>query len=476
MMRILVVCNSRHHSRSTLELAERLAAASEKIEVVAVCEPGEVAYFENHADPRITRVLSFSAKDGAARPQDAQATPIRKSSLSVTRFERVYRLAARLHGNSRSTFVRRAVGLVRNSSLGCYLQATNALRHYRRELEQAGRVMDSVSPDIVMAFGDRHIDFEAALLAAAKRRGIRIVLPYSTYSGSAGLLKIRRLQGGFRIWSPFSLYRIHARLILGNQVMDGCYWQPPAILMAIRKLGLLSENPWCMGNGPADIVCVDNESTLARYVAEGVPRHKLRIVGDTAYDALHAQFTMRDRLRAKMIEDEEILSDRKVVVVALPQFAEQGVMDWKDHWREIDHLLAEICRCGHSVIVSLHPRVNPDDYRSLAEKYPVRIAVRQLRDILPVADVFVAVNSSTVFWAVLCGIPVVVLDYFGLDSSLFGHLESIAYVRDRAAVRHTVGAAVSAPTPDFSRDWERLSRERVFDGNVLRRYRQLITE
>ncbi len=473
-MRIMVVCNSRHHSRSTLALAEQLAIMGLQGEVIALCEPSEMGYYESFINPMTTRIVPFAEGGVEARP-DVPAMAQRQAEPS-TRFERAYSSIARLRSRSRSAVVKKLIDIVRESSPGCLIQEKRALRHYRSQIALAERLMAKTMPTVILAFGDRHIDFEVAVLAAARRRGIRVVLPYSTYSGSAGLLKLRKLQGELGIWSPFSLYRLNAKRVLRSQVMEGYFWQRPSVLMALRKLGLLSRNPWCIGNGPSDIVCVDNDSTFARYAAEGVPQHKIKIVGDTAYDALFAQFTARYQVRAQMAEEGHIRVDWPVIVIALPQFAEQGVMGWEEHWREIEYLLGEICCCGPNVVVSLHPRVNQDDYRYLEEKYPLHIATQPLKDILPVADVFVAVNSSTVFWAVLCGIPVVVLDYFGLDSSLFNHLTSISYVRDRRAVRDVVSIAITSSGPDFADDWKRLSRERVFDGNVIRRYFGLVGE
>lgn len=474
MMRILVVCNSRHHSRSTLMLAEQLVAQAGHGDVTALCEPGEESYFESVRDAQITRVLPF-----ASATTGKLATPSAGAEQAVAApggFERVYRHIARVRSRSNSALVRTLIDLFRNTSAGSYLQQRQVVRHYRAQLAIADRLIEAIAPTVVLAYGDRHIDFELPVLAVAKRRGIRILLPYSSYSGAAGMVRIRKIQGDYGRWWPFSLYRLYAGLHLGKQLKDGYFWQRPSILMALDELGLLTGNPWCMGNGPADIVCVDNASTLERYGDEGVPRHKLRIVGDTAYDALFACFAMRDRLRAQMVCDGLIEAGRKTIVIALPQFAEQGLMDWAEHWREIEHLLAAVCNCGQNVLVSLHPRVNPEDYRHLEARYPLRLATEPLKDVLAVADAFVAANSSTVFWAVLCGIPVVVLDYFGLDASLFGELTSLAYVRDRHTVSDAVAAALFAAAPDFSADWQLLSRDLVFDGKVTRRYYELASE
>jgi hypothetical protein len=476
LMRILVVCNSRHHSRSTLQLAEQVVAIAGQGEVVALCEPGEENYFESGSDGRVTRVFPFAPTTVAALAgtRGHNSTPsVKVVTGAAGHFERFYRKVASLRARSKSAFVRTLIDFFRNTTVGSYLQQRRVVRHYRTQLALADRLINALAPTVVLAYGDRHIDFELPVLELARRNKIRILLPYSSYSGASGMVKIRKIQGDYGRWRPFSLYRLYAALPLTNQIRDGYFWQRPSILMALNELKLLTLNPWCMGNGPADIVCVDNAGTLERYAEEGVPRSKLHIVGDTAYDALFASFAAREDLRTKMVGDGFIDADRKTVVIALPQFAEQGLMDWPEHWREIESLLRAVCECGQNVLVSLHPRVNPEDYRHLESQYSLRLATDPLKDILPVADVFVAVNSSTVFWSVLCGIPVVVLDYLGLDSSLFADLESLVYVRDRDLVGEAVVKAISDTGPDFSADWRRLSRDQVFDGQVILRFYEL---
>jgi hypothetical protein len=475
-MRILVVCNSLHHSRNTLRLAEQLIAIAGHGEVLALCESGNESSFESGCDARVTRVFPFAMATLEALDVNAAISkndPVKEGNGAGKVFDLLYRHLARFRAQSKSEFIKIFIDFLRNTTAGSYLQQRRIMRHYRIQVALAEKLIKAFAPTVVFAYGDRHIDFELSILTSARRHNIRVLLPYSSYSGVSGMVKIRQIQGGYSKFWPFSFYRFYAALRLRSQIRDGQFWQRPSILMALDQLKMLTSNPWCMGNGPADIVCVDNAGTLERYAAEGVLRSKLRAVGDTAYDALFSSFATRENLRARMIGDNLINRDRKTVVIALPQFAEQGLMDWPEHWQEIESLLREVCECGQNVVVSLHPRVDPEGYRHLEFEYPLRLAREPLKDLLPVANVFVAANSSTVFWSVLCGIPAVVLDYFGLDSSLFADLESLVYVRDRNAVGKAVKKALFDTDPDFSADWRRLSRDQVFDGQVVRRYYEL---
>jgi hypothetical protein len=149
------------------------------------------------------------------------------------------------------------------------------------------------------------------------------------------------------------------------------------------------------------------------------------------------------------------------------------VMDWDRHWKEIRYLVGELTRTDHSVLISLHPRVDLQAYTFLEQEFDARISRDPLKVVLPAADTFVAVNSSTLVWAVLCGIPTFLLDFYGLDSSEFAKFQSVHLLKDRGRVRSDLLEAVQS-RPNFSRDWELLSRDAVFDGHAVHRYVDLM--
>ncbi len=473
MRQILVICNS-HHSKSVIGLAEDIARLEPTVTVIAVCEKGDVARYQAEVDPQFTKVISW--QDQSKIQADSPTAGFVASQSEGRLLKRCYRWAARLSAQNNSTIVRFLIDVAKYSSLGCLIREKAYGLHLQSQKVMVDALFDQVQPSVVFAFGDRHIDFEVPSLVVARERGIKVVLPYVTYSGSSGLIKVRKIEKSFGVFERLSLYRLYAAVRFRPQIREACFWQQPPILFALHRFKALPRNPWCVGSGLSDIVCVDNAKTLARYRDEGVAQSKLRIMGDATFDHLFVGCANRDETISRLTREGLIEPGTPVVIVALPQFMEQGVMDAERHLAAIHSILRDVTRSVANVIVSLHPRVNLANYAFIESTYSARISPYGLKDILPAANLFIAANSSTVFWATLCGVPSLVLGYFDLDCSMFASFKSVTLVRHREGLASAISAALSCGPPDFTRDWEQLSRREVFDGRVLQRYRNLVLE
>ena len=104
-----------------------------------------------------------------------------------------------------------------------------------------------------------------------------------------------------------------------------------------------------------------------------------------------------------------------------------------------------------------------------------KILDERLFESLPSADLFVATYSSTVIWSVLCGIRTVVVDFYGFKYTMYDFLQSIRKVEEKEKFISTLKNSLTESI-DFSKDWEILSKDRVFDGKTIQRYINLIKE
>ncbi|PIS12084.1 MAG: hypothetical protein COT73_00350 [Bdellovibrio sp. CG10_big_fil_rev_8_21_14_0_10_47_8] len=471
---ILVVCNSRHHSKTQIHLAESLADRDSRISVFVLCEAADIDWFKKTVSSQNTQVLSI---DQEAPVAERNFSVVKEKSLSEKMFSLALKLNQRLTRSSK--FLQQFARLVRESSLICLWRQRRNRKFFVGRMKKVDKIFSQIHPSVVFSFGDRHLDIEAAVLMVAHAQDIPVICPYCTYHGVEGLLKIRQLQGEPKRWWPFSVYRTIVGWYLPGQVRQGYFYQPPSITMAVHSLGGLSKNPWVFGNGLSDVVCVDNEFTEKRYLAEGVPSAKLRVVGDVSYDVIFEQFVRKEKLRQEIAQEYGLDAAKKTLIFALPQFAEQGVMGWDQHWQEIRLLTQQAVDSGFNVLISLHPRVNPQEYEFLERDFAVHVSRRPMKEILPVGDVFLAINSSTVFWAVLCGIPSVIIDAYGLSSVPFEHLKTVRLVNDPHRLSSEIIRAVEEGLQhqeNLKEDWKNLSREKVFDGKVTERYYDIVTK
>ena len=159
--------------------------------------------------------------------------------------------------------------------------------------------------------------------------------------------------------------------------------------------------------------------------------------------------------------------------MALPQLGEHNIFPWKKHWEEINFLMKNLKKLNQNILISLHPKMDRKDYEFIEEKYKIKILDERLADVLPIADLFVATFSSTVIWSILCGIKSVVVDFYGLNYTMFDFLTSIKKVDKKDNFETELKATLTGEI-DFSKDWNSLSRNEVFDGKTIQRYIKLI--
>ncbi|MGD9123520.1 MAG: hypothetical protein PVG60_00425, partial [Desulfarculaceae bacterium] len=215
-----------------------------------------------------------------------------------------------------------------------------------------------------------------------------------------------------------------------SQVGPYLFYQARSI-MALYFMKMLSENPWCVGGGFSDQVALTGENDLRRYLKGGVDPNKLVVVGEPTLDDLFDSTKSKDKIKAGIIRSHGFDPQQKILICALPPFAEHRVFDWETHWKEIDFLMKNLADTGLNVLLSLHPKSSRKDYLKLEEKPRVGIAYEPLSKILTAGDIFVATFSSTVRWAVLLSIPTVVFDFYGFGYRLYDNLGGIKVISNR---------------------------------------------
>lgn len=454
-LRPLVIINN-HNSLTQLKICADIMAQGHEIAPIAI---STASHFE--------KARQIVAEIGIATCWENEAASQRTSALADT---------ASPSANQSLKSV--AMAVVNNSSLGQYARDLNIRRKLKAARRRATTIFDEHRPTVLLSMSDRTHDYmEAALLLEARRRRIRIILPYVAHYDVEGALGYRRGADGnvlpeYASWLRPTLYKLWSARLLRGTLHEGVFFQQPFLLNAHRRSGSMSSFPWWVGNGLSDIVCVNSFHSHEVYRRHRVPESKLRIVGDIFYDTLFALYGRRAALRDDLVKKYGLSPGRKLIVLAMPQYLEQGYFDAPRHWAEIDRIVASLCEQDADLMISLHPRMNADHYRHLSGKFACRIAEERLAAILPAADLFVAHYSSTVEWAVLCGVPAIVVDALDKPLSLFNHLTSVRVVKPPELMA-AAQQALTQPV-DCKDDWLNLSREQVFDGQTAERYRRLM--
>lgn len=364
--------------------------------------------------------------------------------------------------------------LIKNSSIGQIIHIIVLLKTIRKYLSIAQNYIDDISPDILFVNGDRAaVSFEQAFLKIAAKKNIKIIAPYtSVISDGVSLRELHYSKYSKKTILDQIIFYFYKRITktIDDKILL-FYNAPTTIVLSVY--GMLSKNPWMIGNGLVDIVCLDTKMSYQKYKLNIEYPDKYRIVGDVEYDAIFN--TLNEMTKNKFYKKYNLQEKDTVIILAVPQLAEHFILSWEEHWKEIEFILSEIGRADYKIFLSLHPKSDYNSYQYLEPKFNCKILEEELKSVMAYSDIFIAANSSTVFWSVMLGVKTMILNYFNLDISIFNSLSSIVYVNDKDKLSGEV-YTISKKIIDFSNDWELLSRDEVFDGNTIKRYIELINE
>ncbi len=363
-------------------------------------------------------------------------------------------------------------------------------RQARRSLEAGCAIFHELlerhQPFAVLLQGDRELGPIPPLMKAARERGIPTVISATSgnYPTPMGSVWARRGKQRFYVdwWRlPLLLNRLAAARLPG-QVMSGpqgrLLFSPGWLSLLLDGQGMLSPNPWIQGGGLSDHMLVDSRYELKAYARHGVARDKMHVVGKVQHDEIYRVHQRRREGRDELRRRYRLPADRKLCVMSVPNYGEHNFLPMPEHLELVERHCAAIQDVGASFVLSLHPKSKAETYQAIAARYGMIIASEPLTELLPLADVFLCSNSTTIDWALLCGLPVINMDYCELDydeMKLPGVLRTTSAEALRTALQCLVDEPAEAERLTAAQR-ETAEERAVFDGRVGERFVALLNE
>lgn len=309
------------------------------------------------------------------------------------------------------------------------IQSRRMERRLRRQIQRLTPIIKKVRPVSIVTPGDRHLGWEPAVLAVARFLGVPVVIPPISQPAlpeNLSLIRKRRVDRASKFvrrrWPEHVWFNRHSNRFVS-------YYRP-SVVRALHNVGVLSANPKGIGGGMASSVLVDGNWTVKRLTTWGVPKDKLVVTGKLEHDLLYQRHQNRETYKNQVGERYQLAQNSPIVIAALPQLGEHHILPWDQHWLVQHEICRTLSKYFDNVLLSLHPKMEPDQYRFLEEKYGVILLRDRLDEVLPAADVFVVgQGSSTALWSILCEIPTVVCDWYGLDLRAFESFESLKLIK-----------------------------------------------
>jgi hypothetical protein len=360
-----------------------------------------------------------------------------------------------------------------------------ALKEIRRQKRLARRLIEAFTPSVILLNGDRHTGLELPLIKEANNSGIpTLVLPLG-YSAPEGSAKYREDAPIYWVYQgPFRWVNRFVKHLLPYQTYEtddghAFLFYPAWWTLAAWLSGILPQKPWYMGGGHTSIVAIDGIETKQRYVSYGIDGKKLVITGQPAFDDLYGIYLNKKRIREELIQKWHLDPQRKLLICALPQMGEHEILPWDRHWQEINFLVETLSSQNASIVLSLHPKMDKEQYAYLRHEFHVTISEYPLSQILPIADVFVATFSSTVIWAILCQIPTIIVDFYDLNYNIWDTFEGCIIERNRTEFNETLHRVLN--DDKFYSQLQQNQRKSShliapFDGKAMERIINLVKE
>ncbi len=358
------------------------------------------------------------------------------------------------------------------------------MRRTRRELEGLyplfRALIERLAPFAILASGDRELGAVPLVLCAAGELDIPTIIAVRTAPSMEADYSPRIGQARFltRLRDIPPLLNLLAARKLPRQCADSRHrrilFSPGWLTLALDALGMISQNPWCQGNGKSRYVFVMGPEHISTFGPEtGVPRRKLVLIGELGGDALHRAYQRKQAIRGELLAKYRCDPSKPVFVMSVPTFAEHGLMSWPEHRSHLEAFSEALAKTDANVLWSLHPRSTRETYQALAERHGFAIVDEPLAEVLPAGNLFLCGSSTTIEWAVLCGIPVLNIDYAGLNLPLWERYGGVLHVPD---VERLAGSLKRiAEDPLYLQSLVKAQREAAkqvaeFDGRASQRF------
>ena len=204
---------------------------------------------------------------------------------------------------------------------------------------------------------------------------------------------------------------------------DGRMFYGAPEYLNLLRFGSLPKHPWIKGTLKyTTILGVESKLAYEKLLSQGVNKNKMVLTGMPIFDLMELS-ACKDK-----IDFQE-----KILVCALPQYAEHGAMSWDQAIPVLEDIFLAFKKYDGRVIISLHPRMDKSLYQPLVDKFGYECASKDLNYLLPYADVFFCASSSTtIYWSLILGIQTVVFNHTYPKSNLFKDYESLVYIENNA--------------------------------------------
>jgi hypothetical protein len=185
-------------------------------------------------------------------------------------------------------------------------------------------------------------------------------------------------------------------------------------------IGVAPPKPWLLNTGAYLRVAVESGAVLDEYRNNGYDESKLFPVGHPSLDTLSDFWRARGRARKELAENYAFDGSRPICLVSVPpnRHATRQSPEHASYKRLVEaYVSAAKARWQGPVIVSPHPAMT-DEERAWVSAAGGILVPQPVAKLMALADLYVCAVSSTIKWALACGLPVLCYEAYRYDANM----------------------------------------------------------
>lgn len=311
-------------------------------------------------------------------------------------------------------------------------------KHAKDQLAHANKILQKVSPDILIVAEDG-ITGNLFLIEAARRKGVIVLdCPYgfgTRYDLETDLYR-KEHQEILRIASGGTgkLIKQNYPQWIKKGAYEGAIMFNPEYIIGLERAGVSLNDAWVIHGGKANRIAVESEAMMAHYLKEGIPKKKLALTGTPYCDILYNAIYM-DNNRTQAFDNSTYINSNKITILVSwpPNYdLDRGhLLDFDNYEAltvDVFSFLGSLD--GINVLVSLHPAVDLS-VSTLINGTGCNIINGNIINHIAACDIYLTYFSSTIRWAIAAAKPVINYDFYKAELKEYDGVSSVFTVQSK---------------------------------------------
>ncbi len=298
-------------------------------------------------------------------------------------------------------------------------------------------LFNKIKPNLLILAGDEVGNDSALLIRAGHEYGIDTIITPSTMSNGLEQAEVyynnpSHSMGNKVNWVAGKLF---PRWVLNHKGRKLLRVNGERVF-AFEWLKIGPPLPWIFHSGFSDAIAVESPAMLNYYLDAGLPEKQLVLTGSPVNDIMGSVLQNKEQLRSDLYKELNMPKDRPMILSALPPdflyvVGGRPQCDFQEYDELVKFWLTSLAEIKeYNIVIALHPSVDYYKVKHL-ENYGIKIARENIVYLMPLCDIFIASVSSTIRWAIVCGIPVINYDVYRYQYSDYLNVDGVITLEEK---------------------------------------------